>query len=115
MLDSFVRRVACVLWIVGLTSLVACGGGRGGGGGGGELPPPPGPPASPTSDDALVALDLSTGTLFPAFSPDALEYVVGAALLPGSITLVPTTEDPLATVTVDGMPVASGAESLPVD
>src|SRR5262245_35258394 len=106
---SFVRRVADVLVVALSLALAACGGGGGGGGGDG-----PGGGGGSSPSDSLAELAISAGTLSPAFSPDGLDYVVGPTLLPGSITLTPTTSDPLATVTVDGHLVASGAASTAV-
>ncbi len=89
-----------------LALLTACrGGGGGGAGGGAEL----------SSDNVLASLTTSlTAPLSPAFDTNTAAYTIGPAVLPDSVTVTPTAQDAGATVTVNNMPVASGAASPPL-
>ena len=91
--------------------LVGCGGGAGGFGADDEQGGLAGPPSS---DAALSALEISSGKLTPEFDPAVTAYTVGPALLPGSVSVIPTAADAGARITVDGAPVDSGAASGPV-
>jgi len=62
-------------------------------------------------DDKLTALQLSTGTLTPTFAPGTTGYTSNVGSGVSSITVTPTTEDPFATVKVNGTTVASGSAS----
>ncbi|OXA86302.1 cadherin-like beta sandwich domain-containing protein, partial [Flavobacterium hydatis] len=64
-----------------------------------------------TSDADLVNLVISNGTLNPVFSPSITSYnvTVGNNVTVENIT--PTSEDPLATVTVNGIVVTRGTSS----
>ena len=72
--------------------------------------------AVPSVVSTLSALVPSAGNLNPAFAPATLAYALAVPDGTASITLTPTiTVDSRATVTVDGRPVASGAESQAVN
>ncbi len=67
------------------------------------------------ADDAsLSALVLSSGPLSPAFASGMLAYAASVASGVTSVTLTPTVSAPGASVTVNGVPVASGAASGPI-
>ena len=100
------RHVTWV-WSGCLLALVAAG--CGGGGGGGREPTPP------SSNADLSALSVSSGLLVPAFEPVTTAYTVGAALAPPSVTVTPTAADEGATIEVQGVVVASGTASAPID
>ncbi|OYY91301.1 MAG: hypothetical protein B7Y45_03210, partial [Sphingomonas sp. 28-66-16] len=59
----------------------------------------------------LNGLALSTGTLTPGFASATTRYTATVPNATSSITLTPTTSDPGATVTVNGVAVASGTAS----
>lgn len=65
--------------------------------------------AAPALSNAdLSSLSLSVGTLSPAFASNTLTYTL--AIPSGTtVTVTPTVADPLATMTVQGDPVASGS------
>jgi hypothetical protein len=65
----------------------------------------------PNNDPALSALAVSSGALEPAFAPATLSYSDSVANGVASITVIPTLHDPMASVTINGMPVASGSAS----
>ncbi|WP_165958108.1 cadherin-like beta sandwich domain-containing protein [Segetibacter sp. 3557_3] len=67
-----------------------------------------------SSNNNLSNLVLSTGSLSPAFSSGTTGYNVSVGSTTGSITLTPTAEDPAATITIDGTPIASGGTSAPI-
>lgn len=62
----------------------------------------------------LFSLTLSSGTLAPHFHPNRTVYTVGPAVLASSVTVTPIAEVSTATITVNGMPTASGAASPPI-
>jgi len=64
-----------------------------------------------SSNAGLVNLALSNGSLSPGFATGTNSYSVSVANDVASIKLTPTTSDATATVTVNGMPVTSGATS----
>lgn len=68
-------------------------------------------------DPRLANLELSTGVLSPMFSPDTNLYWSDLGLLAQSVALRPTAIQPDATITVNGVPVASGSLSpvFPLD
>ncbi|MBI1194477.1 MAG: hypothetical protein GC138_01340 [Gammaproteobacteria bacterium] len=68
----------------------------------------------PSTDATLSALALSSTTLSPAFSSAQTAYsaLVGAAT--ASVQVTATTTDGAATVTVNGLAIASGTPSAPV-
>jgi gliding motility-associated-like protein len=51
------------------------------------------------------------GAMFPAFGPDDVNYTTAVDPAVSSIRITPTTQDANATVTVNGVPVSSGAAS----
>ena len=59
----------------------------------------------------LSGLTLSSGTLSPSFSSATTSYTANVENNINSLTVTPTTADGTATVTVNDMPVASGAAS----
>jgi gliding motility-associated-like protein len=64
------------------------------------------------SENALLAnLQLSKGTLSPAFASGTFSYTARAARTTTGITVTPTTADASATVTVNGIAVTSGTAS----
>ncbi|RFZ85739.1 hypothetical protein DYU05_09125 [Mucilaginibacter terrenus] len=65
----------------------------------------------PSSDAALVSLTPSEGTLSPSFNTNGLSYQVLVKNDVSTINLTPVTSNQLATVTVNGVPVASGSAS----
>jgi hypothetical protein len=60
------------------------------------------------NDATLKALTESAGRL-TAFAPGTLRYDLTVPYQPGTYTVTPTANDPLATITVNGTAVASGA------
>jgi hypothetical protein len=69
-------------------------------------------PVTPRSSNAaLSALGLSSGTLTPVFAPDTLSYSAEVAHAVDSVMLTPSVADPNASVQVNGVPVASGSPS----
>ena len=69
---------------------------------------------APSSNAALGNLAISGGTLNPGFAGATNSYTASVANGITSITVTPTTADPTATVTVDGVAVASGTASNPI-
>jgi len=70
------------------------------------------------STDAILAnLTISNGTLIPGFSPGSFTYNTTIANFTTGITIVPTTDNPNATITVNSSPVASGVRtsSIPMN
>ena len=64
------------------------------------------------SDYAYLAnLTLSSGTLSPVFASATLHYTAGVSGATYNVTVTPATTYPFETVTVNGMPVASGTSS----
>jgi gliding motility-associated-like protein len=68
--------------------------------------------ASPNA--TLSNLTISAGTLNPAFSSAVTSYTDNVANAIATITVSPTATDPNATITVNGISVASGGTSLPL-
>jgi hypothetical protein len=72
----------------------------------------------PSADDLLSELTVSQGMLSPLFSPDRTTFTTvidpGAFAPTDTFTLTPTADDPDATITVNGVSVASGAASGPM-
>jgi hypothetical protein len=85
-----------------------CGGG-GSGGDGGNNPPMPLP--SPT----LSGLQLSSGTLVPAFTPTTTQYAVSVANSVTSVTVTPTTASASASISVNGTNVPGGSAGAAVN
>lgn len=67
----------------------------------------------PSSNADLSALQVSLGTLTPAFDPGTTEYTV-ALLDASSITVTPTAADSAAEITVDANIVVSGSPCEPI-
>jgi gliding motility-associated-like protein len=64
------------------------------------------------SKDAMLAnLTISNGTLIPGFSSGIFTYNATIANFTSSITIVPTTDNPNATITVNGNPATSGVRT----
>lgn len=89
-----------------LLSFYSCskGGGDGSGGGGALL----------SSNADLAALQLSNGSLSPAFDAEITDYLAEAGFLLPSVTVIPTVADLTATVTVNGAATSSGTASSPI-
>jgi len=69
-----------------------------------------------SADDSLSALTISNGALSPVFSSGTNSYSVSVFNTVTAMTVTPSTNDPNATVTVDGVAVLSGSasQSLPL-
>jgi hypothetical protein len=94
-------QVAIRSWLPAVVlALAGCGGSGGGGGGGGAVP-----------NTKLLALELSLGTLSPAFDADILAYSVPVGVFATSATLTAAPADPDATITIAGRPTDAGAPS----
>jgi hypothetical protein len=63
---------------------------------------------------ALSSLVLSSGALVPVFSSSTLAYTQQVDYGTDTITVTPTSVDPTATITVNGVRVASGQASGPI-
>lgn len=63
----------------------------------------------------LASLALSTGTLDPVFAASTTSYAVAVPSGTTSLTVTPTAVDTMATLTVNGATVASGAASDPIN
>ena len=97
-MNAPVRWAVLALALAALTYVGACGGSGGG----------------PSNDANLLSLTASAGTLSPAFASAVTAYTVGAALLPGSTTITPTTSHPSATVKVNTLATPSGSASAAI-
>lgn len=62
----------------------------------------------------LSALALSDGTLSPVFSGTTTSYTASVPYGVSTITATPTSADNAASITVNGLPVASGSPSAPI-
>jgi hypothetical protein len=62
----------------------------------------------------LSALTISAGQLVPAFARPVTSYTTTVSVSNSSLVLTPTVVDPAATVTVNGVTVASGVPSNPI-
>ncbi len=62
----------------------------------------------PGNNADLSGLELSAGSLYPAFAPGASTYTINVTNGVSRIALKATVSDPLASIAVDGQPVASG-------
>ena len=71
--------------------------------------------AALSTDSTLSALDVSAGTLNPAFNAATDAYAVSVGTGATSVTVTPTTTDDGATVVVNGVAVASGQPSEAID
>jgi hypothetical protein len=59
-------------------------------------------------NNSLQSLSVSPGTLAPTFDANLLSYTVDVINNISDVMVTPTLQDPIATVTVNGQPVASG-------
>ncbi len=66
---------------------------------------------APSHDALLSVFQISNGILSPSFLPATNNYTDNIANITANITLYLTTEDPGATVTVNGNPVTSGVRT----
>jgi len=66
---------------------------------------------TPSTVATLSSLHLSAGTLSPAFASATEDYAVSVPNATASITVAPAVTHPLATITVNGIPVASSTAS----
>lgn len=64
-----------------------------------------------SSDATLAGLTLSSGTLAPAFAAGTTQYTVGVQNSTTTLSVTPSVAQVNATVTVNGVPVASGVPS----
>jgi hypothetical protein len=72
--------------------------------------------AEPDRDSSLAGLTVSEGTvLTPTFSTDVTGYRISVPYKPEALTFTPTTNSPVATVTVQGKAVPSGTDSAPIE
>jgi len=67
-----------------------------------------------SADASLSNLAISSGTLTPAFSASTTLYTDSVSNGVSSVTITPTANNASSTITVDGMPVASGTSSSPI-
>lgn len=100
--------------LVFAATLLLCAGLLAGPGCGSSSGPPGGDDPGPSTNANLASLDVSTGTLSPAFDPPVIAYTVGPCLLDATVTCTPTAEDAGATITVDGVATPSGTASAPI-
>jgi len=63
----------------------------------------------PSIDSSLSNLAVSSGELSPAFNSDTYTYTASVANTVESVTVIPTSADSTATISVNDVPVASGA------
>jgi hypothetical protein len=63
------------------------------------------------ADANLSNLLLSAGTISPPFNPSTINYTLTVSNATTSTTVMPTAEDPAATITVNGEAVVSGGTS----
>ena len=89
-----------------LTLLAGCGGGGGGGGGGNNAVP-----AALATNADLSDLILSAGPLDQVFQASQESYTATVGFMIAATTVIPTTDDANATVTVNGVAVISGTAS----
>ncbi|WP_160397324.1 cadherin-like beta sandwich domain-containing protein [Paenibacillus sp. MMS18-CY102] len=68
-----------------------------------------------SSDAELSGLTLSNGTLSPSFTKSTTNYTASVTNSVYSVTVTPAVNDSNATVTVDGLAVASGSGSQPIN
>jgi gliding motility-associated-like protein len=69
---------------------------------------------APSNNDNLSSLKISAGTLTPAFAPGTTSYTASVGNGISSLTVMPTTSDPTATVKVNGTAAGSGSASAPI-
>ncbi|WP_162254162.1 cadherin-like beta sandwich domain-containing protein [Ensifer sp. Root142] len=66
---------------------------------------------APSANADLSGLDLSAGTLSPAFASGTVSYTATVPNAAASLTVTPTVSDTTASVTVNGVAVATGTAS----
>jgi len=66
---------------------------------------------APSTNDNLVNLAISSGTLTPAFGAGTLNYTASVSYATASVTVTPTVSDPDATITVNGVMAVNGSKS----
>ena len=72
--------------------------------------------AEPDRNSSLADLEVSEGaTLTPEFDTNITGYRINVPYEPELLTFIPSTGSPVATVTVQGKPVASGSESQQIE
>ena len=67
--------------------------------------------AAHTHNANLAGLTLNAGSLSPAFAPDTTSYSVSVSSGTTSLTFTPTVETVGSALTINGTPIAAGAES----
>lgn len=65
-------------------------------------------------DSTLSSLAISAGTLSPTFSPTTLNYASYVQASTSEVTVTPTAADPSVSITINGLPIASGSASSPI-
>lgn len=69
---------------------------------------------APSGDAGLAGLNLSAGTLNPAFATNSTVYTAAVSNDVTNVLLTPTSSQPDATIVVNGSSVLSGAASTPI-
>ncbi len=67
-----------------------------------------------SNNATLAGLQVSDGTITPAFLSDTVDYSVEVLNNVSTLSITPTVADVRSTVTVNGIPVASGVASSPI-
>lgn len=70
--------------------------------------------ALPDTNADLAALSLSAGQLNPAFNAAAIDYQVNVPNAASGVTVLAQTSNPAATMTANGLALASGVASAPI-
>jgi hypothetical protein len=70
---------------------------------------------STDGNSTLASLEISVGTLSPVFSSETLLYTDAVSKTVDSITVTPTSSSATSTITVNGVNVASGQSSDPIN
>ena len=69
---------------------------------------------APSSNDYLINLGLSSGTFNPTFNALTYSYNTSINNSISSLTLVPVSANPTSTIKINGVPILSGATSVPI-
>jgi hypothetical protein len=72
-------------------------------------------PGAKDANTRLAGLQLAGAALKPAFNPDTLEYAATLAAATASVTLTAEAESPVATIAVDGQPLAKSGRVIALD
>lgn len=96
------RKALSLLSILGAVPLINCGG---------ASTSTTTTSTTVSSDASLGKLELSAGSLSPAFAATTTSYTVSVANARSSITLTPTATSSAATIKINGVAVASGSAS----